>query len=352
MKNFKFKIIGSLLLIVALLGGILSSCTEDDGKIHGTRQLVIDSVSKTLVIPADGEIPETVLDSATTLGFAGQTFIIRGKGFGTLKKLYFNDFDTYFNPTLITDEVIFVTIDRNTPYADVPNKLKLVTEYSTATYDFVVGPPAPGFHSFNPINAADGEEITIYGSSFLDPIVKVGGVEAQIVSNTLTEIKAILPAGSQLKKVSVSTIAGTTVYNTSIGTAIFDDAFYSPWTIEAWNNHEFVSDVTKSNQGLVFIKKTMNGYDNIQGNWAWNDQLSGYTGIKFAIRSEEAGKLKLVFNGDWGETRLFETTKEWKEYRYTWEQLGNPAAFQNLSFQEFSGSTNTYYIDNITYTVD
>ncbi|RZK10633.1 MAG: hypothetical protein EOO46_10010 [Flavobacterium sp.] len=345
MKNLKTISIGSTLILI-LSFFLLLSCNSDDSN-SSSGSPVITSVTTT--VNEDG-IPSDL--SPITIGYADNMYIIRGSGFKTVQKIYFNEKDTYFNPTLVTDTEIFVVIDRNTPYADATDQLKVVTKRGTAVFDFVVAPPAPGFHSFNPINAADGEEITIYGSFFLDPIVKVGDVEAVVVSSTLTQIKAILPAGSQLKKVSVTTISGTAVYGTSIGTAIFDDAFYSPWGIPAWNNHEFITDGTKSNQGLVFIKKAMDGWGNIQGEWAWNDQLSSYTGIKFAIRSDAPGKLKLVFNGDWGETRLFETTTEWKEYKFTWAQLGNPAALQNISFQEFSGSTNTYYIDNITYTVD
>ncbi|MDR6968774.1 hypothetical protein J2X31_002800 [Flavobacterium arsenatis] len=345
MKNFKKISIGSLLLIMLSFFS-LSSCNGDDSS-SSTGSPVITAVTASL----DEEGNPTDLEP-TTVGFADNMYIIRGKGFATVQKIYFNDFDTSFNPVLVTDTEIFVTINRNTPYADASDQLKVVTKNGTAVFDFVVAPPAPGMHSFNPINAADGEEITIYGSFFLDPVVKVGDAEAVIVSSTLTEIKAILPIGSQLKKVSVSTISGTALYNTAVGTAIFDDVFYSPWTIPSWNNHEFVTDGTKSNQGLVFIKKGMDGWGNIQGDWAWNDQLSDYTGIKFAVRSDEPGKLKFVFNGDWGETRLFETTTEWKEYTFTWAQLGNPEALQNISFQEFTGNANVYYFDNITYTVD
>lgn len=345
MKNLKNISIGTfLVLMLSFLG--LSSCSNDDSSAS-TAAPIIESVTTTMDENGQPSALEPI-----SVGYADNMYIIRGKGFATVQKIYFNDYDTYFNPALVTDTEIFVTIDRLTPYADASDQLKIVTKYGTAVYDFVVAPPAPGVHSFNPINVVDGGEITIYGSFFLNPIVKVGDTEAEIVSSSLTEIKAILPAGSQYKKVSVTTISGTSVYNTAIGTAIFDDVFYSPWTIEAWNNHEFVTDLTKSNQGLTFIKKTMEGWGNIQGNWAWDDQLSNYTGIKFAVRSEAAGKLKLVFNGDWGESRLFETTTEWKEYIFTWEQLGNPAALQNISFQEFTGSANTYYFDNITYTVD
>jgi hypothetical protein len=342
-KNFNLSwILSSLVFVFAF-----TSCNEDDGSNGSGTPPVVESVSPTL-----GENSEVIPLEPTLIGYANNTYLIQGSGFSTLEKVYFNDFDTNFNPNFVTDNSIFITINRDTPYENASNKLKLVTKFGTTEYDFTVAPPAPGVHSFNPINAADGEQIIIYGSFFLNPVVMVGDVEAEVVSNSLTEITAILPAGSLNKKVSISTISGTVEYGTAVGTALFDDVFYSPWTIESWNNHEFLTDFTQSNQGLTFIAKEMNGFDNIQGNWAWNDQLSNYTGIKFAVKSSEAGKLKLVFNGDWGESRLFDTTTEWQEFTYTWAELGNPAALQNISFQEFSGATKTYYFDNITFTVD
>jgi hypothetical protein len=208
--------------------------------------------------------------------------------------------------------------------------------------------------SFQPVNAPDGSQITIYGSFFLDPVVTIGGVEAEIVSSTLTQIVAIVPPGSNHKYVTVSTISGESEWGTAIGTAIYDDAFYAPWDIEAWNNHEYVVDQEKAYQGTTFIKKTINGWDNIQGNWAWNDQLSQYTGIHFWVRSDDAGKLVFVFNGSgWGDaTKAITTGPEWTEFRYTWAELGNPAALQNLTFQEFTGAAHNYYFDNFGYTVD
>ena len=101
--------------------------------------------------------------------------------------------------------------------------------------------------------------------------------------------------------------------------------------------------------------KNIAGWDNIQGNWNWDESVSQYTGIHFAVRSDEPGKLVLIFNGNnWGnEAFSFTTTTEWTDVRFTWAELGGmPAALQNISFQEFTGSAHNYYFDNIGYTVD
>ncbi len=336
MKAFAYFLLAGSMALVS------SSCSsESEG---GGGAPMIESVAAA----ADANL------EPVTVGYAANMYVIHGSGFTSTQKIYFNDTDTYFNPVLVTDTDIFVTIDRDTPYADVSNKLRVVTKNGEAEFDFVVAPPAPGVHSFNPINAADGQEITIYGSYFLNPVVMVGDAQAQVVSSTLTEIRAILPAGSQNKKVTVTTISGSAEYGTAVGTAIYDDVFYSPWNIESWNNHEYVTNFAQAAQGTTFIKKSIEGWGNIQGNWNWNDQLSNYTGIHFYLRSDDAGKLVWIVNGNgWGNAdHAINTTKDWKEVRLTWAQLGNPAALQNISFQEFTGSTHNYYIDNIGFTVD
>ena len=341
MKKLKTNLLLRILTVFSVFM-LLTSCSDDDSNgVGGTPTVESVSLAQN--------------DSLVDKGYADNMYIIRGKGFLGLQKVYFNDTDTYFNPSFVTDDVILVTIDRNTPYDNAPDEMKLVTTHGTGTYTFVVAPPAPILTSFNPVNAADGEQITIYGSFFLDPVVTVGGVPAEVVSSTLTKIVAVLPPGSNHKYVSVTTISGKSEWKTAVGTAIYDDVWYSPWTMEPWNNQEYVVNQEKAYQGTTFIKKAIPGWDNIQGNWAWDDQISQYTGIHFSARSDDAGKLVLVFNGNgWGDAaKSFVTTSEWKEYRYTWAELGGmPAALQNITFQEFTGATHNYYFDNFGYTVD
>ena len=340
MKNFKSKITLGILTVLAVFAS-LTSCSDDDTAGGGAPS--IESVS----------LAEN--DSLVEQGYANNMYIIRGKGFTDTQKIYFNDVDTYFNPTLVTDDVIFVTIDKNTPYENASDELKVVTPKGTATYHFVVAPPAPTVVSFQPINATEGEEFTIYGSFFLDPVVTVGGVQAEIVSNTLTEIVAKMPAGSHGKFVKVATISGDSEWTTAVGTAIYDDDFYSPWMIEAWNNQVYITDQPTAYQGTTYIKKTIAGWDNIQSTWVNDETVSQYTGIHFSLRSDDAGKLVYIINGTgWGDaSRALTTGSEWVEFRFTWEELGGmPAALQNISFQEFTGESHNYYFDNFGYTVD
>lgn len=346
MKNLKTRSILSYFMVASIFITFFSSCSEDGNSNETLGSApVINTVSRA----------EAGSLAATNIGYANNMYIIQGSGFSSVQKVYFNDTDTYFNPTLVTENSIFVNIDQNTPYENGSNELKLVAKTGTAIYPFVIAPPAPQIlRGFNPVNANDGEEITIYGNFFLDPIVTVGDVEATIVSNTLTEIKVILPPNSQNKYINVETISGEDDWGTAVGTALYDDTWYGGYAPAAWNNHVYVTDPEIAFQGNSVMKKNIPGWDNIQGEWSWNDQISQYTGIKFVVRSETAGRLVLIFNGSyWGDaSRAFDTSSEWKEVKYTWAQLGNPQALQNISFQEFSGNGAVYYFDNITFTVD
>jgi len=348
MKNLiqnNFKKVFLLILSITLW----SACSTDDNELNTATAPEIEFVAAS--VDTDGSPSDL---TPTKVGFANNTYVIRGKGFSSLKHIYFNDHESYFNQTLVTDKNIIVTINEKTPYSNVSNKLKLVTGSGTVEFDFVVAPPAPLFNGFQSINTADGANIEIRGNYFVDPSVKVGDVQATIVSYDLTHIVATLPEGSQGKKVSITTISGTVVYDTTVGSAIFDDVFYQPYKLKD-GNHEFVNNAELAYQGNVFIKKKLSGWGAFEGEWVWDqDAISKYTGIKFAVRSDQDAKMQFIFNGAWTDdtTRQFTTTKEWKEVKFTWAQLGNPAAVQNISFKEFTGNETTYYFDNITFTKD
>ena len=308
--------------------------------------------------PIINQVSEAVEDVPVTVGFAGNVYIVRGSGLSSTQKVYFNGLDTYFNPTLVTDTVLIIQVDQDTPYANVSNELLVETVNGSATYEFVIAPPAPVFKSFNPINPEPGEEITIYGNYFLDPVVEVDGVEATIISFSIDEIVAILPADSNNKYITVSTISGSSQWSTAVGTAfMYDDDFIGSWTIPSWNNHEFITNEEEAFQGTTFFTKEIAGYDNIQSDWTWVDDpaiFTEYTGIKFAIKSDVPGKLVLIFNGaNWVDANFsFETSSDCQEIEFTWAELSNPTFLQNISFQEFTGNTINYSFDNFVYTLD
>jgi hypothetical protein len=354
MKKFNFLYLRSLLAITSLfLICFFTSCSDDDSGVATTT--TITSVNRALNTPDEGSPIE--IDVPVEMGLPNNTYFIHGTGFSTLQKVYFNGVESYFNPTMVTDNVIVITIDQDTPYENGSSELKVVTKFGTVIYPFVIAPPAPILtKGFNPVNAAEGSVISIYGDFFLDPIVTFGTIPATIVSSTMTEIKVKVPADATNKYVTVKTISGSVISTYAFGTGLYDDVYYLGFEFQSWNNHSYVTDGT-AEQGLSHIKKDLDAWGSIQSNWFWFDQLAPYAGIRVTLKAKNAGVMKFCFNGDWGDATapLLDVTTEWKVFDIPWSMLSSSDRVQNITFQNMSkdadgnGAANTIYIDNIGF---
>ena len=351
MKNFKIKYLFHFLLFTSIVTSIIS-CSDDEGS-SSQGAPVIESVSAAVDI--DGNPVEL---TPTTVGYADNVYIIQGSGFATLQKVFFNDTDTYFNPTLVTDNTIIVTIDRDTPYADASDQLRVETLNGTATFDFVVAPPAPLVTSFNSINANDGDTVTIYGSFFLDPTVTFGTTPATVVSNTLTEIEVIVPTGSFHKYVTVTTISGSSTSTQAVGTAIYDDAaaaFVENY-LGPWDGSGFTPNTEFKVQGESSIEANFTGYTGFKfPMYATPVSTSGYSGIRVSFKStKETGKFKVVLNNNYGAGKEVTFTNNWTTLVIPFSELGGaPAAINEIVFQEFNNDGgDKLYIDDVGFVLN
>ena len=343
MKNIKIKYLLPFFAMAFVLLGVFSSCnSEDSANGGGSGSPAITSVA---LSEAGDLVPVTVGDPKNY-------YIIRGTGLSTVSKIYFNYFDTYFNPVLVTDTAIFVLIDEKTPYADASNKLKVVTKRGTILYDFVVAPPTPRLGSYNPINAEEGDIVTIYGDYFLDPVVKVGTETVSVVSSTLKEIKFKMPADAKDKYVTVTNISGSTVSKVAIGSALYDDVSYYGLTFPSWNNQTYPVDGTAA-QGLVYIKSKMGVWGSLQGDWSWFDKLDSYGGIRVTIKAAIPGAVKFCFNGNWDDATspVLNVTTEWKTFEIPWSALTTSDRVQNITFQNITKNSNGDGLEN-TFSID
>jgi len=333
MKSLKTNLITGILCLFAISVSLIS-CNDDDASSTGP---VVENVSL------------AQNDSLVEFGYADNMYIIRGKGFSNTQKIYFNNVDTYFNSTLVTDNVIIVTIDRNTPYENTTNELRIATTNGSVTYPFVVAPPAPAIKSFNPINPAAGDVITITGSYFLDPQVDFGGIAGEVISSTLTQIKVKVPEGANHKYVRVTTISGKGRSWEAVGTALFDDVWYNGWYPEA---NVTSTTSTDTRQGGVYLKSENGGWSGNQFrdiNWGTID-ITPYKGIRFSIKGEAAGKIALIINGKWADAESIPVTitTEWQDIEIPFSQFPfEVTGFQSLVIKEFTGSAAVYHVDDI-----
>jgi hypothetical protein len=339
MKNIKIvTLTACIALMLSLM--LFTSCSNDDNASDGAGLPVIESV-----MPSGYALDGTILTlTPVTKGDPKSYYIIHGKGLLTTKKVYFNDYDTYFQPTFVTDTDIVIMIDENTPYANASNQLKVVTNYGTVIYDFVTAPPPPTFNWFNSINAAEGDVVTIDGKYFLNPVVKVGTQQATVISSTLTEIKFTMPANSADKLVTVSNITGSASSSFPVGGALYDDAIQGDTGHWTWSGNEFNTSYTVDKaQGNASLKIVFGGWDGADLKFNSRD-VSKYKAFRVKIKSvseNSDAKLKFVFGG-WAYQIVKSINSNWTTIEIPFSEIGNPTTFDQLTFQEsgnFGGNT-------------
>lgn len=333
MKNIKIKYLLPFIMAFMVLG-VFSSCSNDEASSSGGGP-VITSVS----LSKEGTLVPV------TVGDPKNYYIIQGSGLSSVTKIYFNDFDTYFNPTLVTDTAIFVLIDEKTPYANSSNKLKLVTKQGTVLYDFVVAPPTPKFNSYNSINAAAGDVVTVYGDYFLNPTVKVGTIDVPVISSTLTEIKFKMPANATDKYVTVTNISGSTTSEEAVGSALYDDILQGDAGHWMWSGGDTFDTNFKDDkvQGEAAIKFVFGGWNGADMKFNSRD-VSKYKAFRVKVKSvstNTAASVIFVFGG-WAYQIKKTITSQWTTIEIPFSDIGNPTTFDQLTLQEsgnFGGNT-------------
>lgn len=209
MKNNKKRLF-RMVLLCCLSTGLWSACKKDGRGsaplITRVRTVAKDTVINNVVqrLTLDSSIrltlnTNTPLDSTVTSGGLNGLFAIMGEHLSATLSVSFNGQPVYFNPALVTDKSIIVTIPLTATWGSgASNELTVVTRYGTATFPFTILQPAPVITSFSPLYAGAGEIITITGTTFNDvSSVKIGDTPAEIVGKTgNTQIQVRVPAGN------------------------------------------------------------------------------------------------------------------------------------------------------------
>ncbi|KAF2332560.1 hypothetical protein [Flavobacterium daemonense] len=348
MKNL--KIVSLTACIAWVLSLILfTSCSNDDSASVYTGAPVIESVMPS-GYNADGSVKPLV---PVTVGDPKNYYVIHGKGLLTTQKIYFNDYDTYFRPTFVTDTDIIVLIDENTPYANASNQLKVVTNSGTAVFDFMVAPPVPTFSGFNFINCAEGDEVIIKGKYFLNPKVTLAKTETlpevpvTIVSSTLEQIVVKIPANANYRNLAVTNISGTAVSKEAIGTALYDDKLYGAQWGGPWAGKGVDFDYNKdSYQGEKSWKWEFGAWDG--GNWGFDIDMSKYKAFRIAVKGTKNGQVNFNLNG--GANYVIPVTTSWVYMEIPLDKLGSPTSVWMVTFQESNNDGgNTVLFDDLGF---
>lgn len=344
MKTIKKTYLWSLLFIASLFAS-LTSCSSDENS-DSSSNLTIQSVSL------------AVNDSLVSTGFVENMYIIRGSGFKNTQKIFFNDVQADFNPTLVTNNVIFVTIPLEVPFQNVgtSDKIRIETMEGIVEYDFIIGQPNPTITSFNPVAGGTGEIVTITGTVFDNLIsVKFDEIEAVIVSSTSTQIQVQIPDGVVQARIYVETAGGIATSTGSFGfkNIIFDEALGAGFQLwGGWGGTQDLLNTTIVKRGTYSIKRTTEAWSALQIGYAGATLNLGteVTSVKISIYGESTGNVKIVFNGDDSHGKVVQVTAgQWTDFTIPVSEITSQTTLSQIWVQEFSGAGNVLYIDDFGF---
>ena len=153
-----------LMAMAALMVVSLTSC-KDDEEGMGTP-----------VITAVRSCDPAKADSTFTKAGAGSLIAIIGQNLAHVQKVYVNDQQVYFNPTMNTDHSVVVTIPTEdkgfklTAFnSDLKDEIRLETTHGTATYAFKITAPWPSISRIQGIYPRQvGDVLNVYGLNLVD----------------------------------------------------------------------------------------------------------------------------------------------------------------------------------------
>lgn len=285
----------------------------------------------------------------------GDWIILRGEHLATAYKVDFNsvlaaDSLLYADDTSVTVKIPTVLPD------PVNNPITVTTKYGSATLNFRILQPPPVITSFDPMAGPSGQTVTIVGNHFGGVSgVMIGSTSATIISSTRTEIKISVPAGITWGYITVTTSSGSVVSALAYGFryVVYDDALATGWSNTSYSATATLTNTTPVRRGTNSIKNTCTAtFGALRVSKAAPAvSIAGYSALKFSIFVPAASvgkKVKVTLNGvsASGLTLTFDR-EGWIDYQLPLTSLGGLTTLSSITFQEFSGLRQEFFVDDI-----
>ena len=354
-NNIRKFFVYSFLLILAITLSV--SCGADNGdenlEQYQTYTKQAPVVKGVYTARYQEEIKQGVLENMVN---------IKGENFSSLKAIYFNGYEAYFNPTMVTDTDIFVVIPKEAPFISNLNKLRLVTAAGATEYDF----PLLTITSFNTGNDGIGDTVTLYGGDFTyaNQVVFSRGSEengdlveneADIISQTATELTVYVPAGTTQAYINVNTTLGASVRSKSYGFnyPLYVDSPNSDWDVSGWSGTQDTAS-TDYALGQYSVKRESEQWGGLTfflNEGANPIVFADYSSIAVKIYAVAEGQtLVLAFNDFDASVSLELKAGEWKEFNIPLTDFysagSGPETITRIDFQASSDGIQVFYVDD------
>ena len=309
-------------------------------------------------------------DSTVTSGKLNNQYAIIGTNLATTSAVLFNGSSVYFNPALVTDNVIIIVVPDGTPFGpSQTNKLTIITKYGKVNFDFSIDQPPPSITSFDPLAASSGDIVTIKGTVFDGVIsVKFDDVTAEIIGTpTPTLIQVKVPAGVVQSYIYVTTPGGTAKSAASFGFKyiVYDEVLSPGWGgqgsggYDGYGSTRNYKSTDHPKRGANAIATTVdNGYGALQlgyGGATVDVNTLKLSSIKLSIYGgagfKAGDRVQVVINNAYGNAVAIEVKPGvYTDYTIPLSQLGNPANITDITMQTLGvGAPATFYVDDLGF---
>jgi len=348
MKNTTIKI-GIIRSTFLFMFAILSVSCESD--------FDTDNVGFDEGPPEITSVSEAREDVAVTQGVLENTYIIRGKNFSTLTAVYFNGVKASVNPALTTNELTFVTIPENAPYASQNNIMTVQNLKGSTEYDFSL----LTIEDFTEATLNGIKTVTLRGGDFSETssVTFVSGTEedgnlveneAEILSVSETEVTVAVPDGVEQAFIYLETSRGAVTQSDSYGFSysIYIDALNPDWTMSQWGG-TFDLENTDPALGQFSIKSTREAWSGLSF-LAPSIPFNDYEAITVSIygTGDAGDSVNLAINDFAAQVNLVLVPNQWNKFVVPLSSFypngGAPATITRLDFQEASGTGKAQYI--------
>ncbi len=285
----------------------------------------------------------------------GDWVILKGTNLATTYKVDFNgvlaaDSLFYADDTTITVKIPSVLPD------PIDNPITVTTKYGTATLNFRILQPPPVISWFDPMAGPSGQVVTIKGNHFGGLTgVSFGTVPATIISSTRDEIKVNVPAGITWSFITVTTPVGSVTTSMAYGFTyvVFDDAAAAGWSNTSYSATTILNNTSPVRRGTASIKTTCTSTFGALRLSKANPSISltGMRAMKFTVFAPPASvgkRIRVVLNGQSASgLTITLATEGWNDFQIPLTNLGNPSTLSSITFQEFSGLRQEFFVDDL-----
>lgn len=195
------KYLNKILTAMAISAGFLAVSCEDQP----------DAFVPTEGVPSVDFIRYADRDVVIDAAYMQEIVCIVGQNLRSINQLWFNDQQAVLNTSFMTDNTLVASVPKELPKVQTDKIYMITAAQDTVTYDFKVLLPAPQLKSMSCEYQPQGEEVTVYGNYFKEPMTIEFSNAVTVTSFksvSMTEATFTIPDDAAPGKIKITTESG------------------------------------------------------------------------------------------------------------------------------------------------